>query len=195
MNPLRPYRIVVGMDMSNDHALTQGLALLERMIFAELHVVHVLPPVELRFGDELAKEDQRIGEAYDALDRAVREGAQHLELGGVDRSFEAHVRIGEPAKALLEVVVDVDADLLIVGASRASDLARIVFASTENAVLDVSRIPVLVAHPKNLTGLEKTRRPEPTQPGDALEDGTPRPESRVDAVPLASRIGHISGLV
>ncbi len=86
-----------------------------------------------------------------------------------------HARIGRAVDTLLQVAVDYEADLLIVGTHGRRGVDRLVLGSVAEELVRKARCPVLVARPKDYSGLEKTARPdEPYQPGEAPRYSIPR---------------------
>jgi nucleotide-binding universal stress UspA family protein len=79
-----------------------------------------------------------------------------------------HVRLGEPARAIHQVAVDVDAEMILVGAEHAGRLRKLFHRSTAEQLVRTAHVPVVVAHQKNFRGLERSEEIEPHQITDDL---------------------------
>lgn len=184
---LPPYRIVVGhdLDQAGERALDHAAALARRLESVELHVVHVTGPSSNRSG--IADNDRRLEELLARL-RARVAAALALDRG---LTAHAHVRFGRVADTMIQLAVDYDADILVVGSRERSDLERMASDSASEELARSAPLPVLVAHPKDFSRRPRSERPEPAHPGEELHD--PRALSQVVITPL--RTPHISGLV
>ncbi len=183
------YRIVVGHDLeaAGSDALDHAAALARRMENAEIHVVHVVPdPSSARSG--IAENDRRLDEALEQLRSRVTD-ALALDRG---LSAHAHVRFGAPVETIVQVAVDYDADVIVVGTHGRTGLDRLASGSVSAELARVAPLPVLVAHAKDFTQHPKTPRPDSLHPGEQLHDAE-RPLSAVVISP--DRTPHIAGLV
>jgi len=197
------YPIVVGIDFSDasEVALRKALELSRRVHVDVLHVVHVLPAGEARLGAHLSRENDRIEAAYAAVRTYVLDHAQRIAKHDGTRDGEwsqqavFHVRRGEPAEAIHQVAVDVDAELIVVGTHQRGGIAKLVNGSVAERLVGIARLPVLVACEKDIEGLEHTAVVEPRRAGEDLNDHTPNPPSRAEHLLLTPRSQHISGLV
>jgi nucleotide-binding universal stress UspA family protein len=191
------YSIVLGIDFTeaSEAAIQMGLELSRRVEGDALHLVHVLPALDAKRGDHLARESERIEAAYTELRAYVLEHANKLGKGTWTQDTVFHVRRGDPAEALHQVAIDVDAELVIVGTHQRKGLAKLVLGSVAERLVSMARLPVIVACAKNFEGLEKTETPDPRRPGEDLSDHSERPESRAEQLLLGRRNSHISGLI
>ncbi|MBN8614887.1 MAG: universal stress protein [Deltaproteobacteria bacterium] len=182
------YRIIVGHDLeaSGSDALDHAAALARRIENSEIHVVHVVPdPSSARGG--IAENDRRLDEALVQLRSRVT-GALALDRGV---SVHAHVRFGAPVETIVQVAVDYDADVIVVGTHGRTGLDRLASGSVSAELARTAPLPVLVAHAKDFTQHPKSQRPDPAQPGEELHDQ--RTISEVIMPP--DRTSHIAGLV
>jgi len=160
------YRIVVGLDFSTaGHlALEQAFRVTRIHATSELHVVHAVTREDLHQADGLA----RVEREEDALHhppRRVWDRIDHVAHGmGLEmdpiRVF-AHVRLGSPAAALLQVAVDYDADLIMVGTHDRKGLSRVFAGSVAEAVSHRATCPVMLVRPKDHSHYAKSDRVEP----------------------------------
>ncbi|MGZ4770962.1 MAG: universal stress protein [Ilumatobacteraceae bacterium] len=124
-------RIVVGTDGTDrsliavDHAARLAVA-----FAAELHVVAAASPIA-RLSDASATTAARIGH-----DATKRYGVRVVE----------HPKVGEPAAVLIAVADAVDADLIVVGNTRAAGQIRKVTGSVPSRLAHQSKRAVLIVH-------------------------------------------------
>ena len=141
-------RIVVGTDGSPD--ATQAMKVAGQLATltptAAVHAVHAYQPLteeELsRLDRELPREfhDQLTG---DLLARAAVDDADSiLRARGIEHSV--HERKGDPAEAILELVDEVHADLVVVGSRGEGPIDRLRHGSTSTKVLHEAPCSVLV---------------------------------------------------
>ena len=128
-------RIVAGVATlrPDDPALAAGVRLSARL-GAELHLVHVAPPGATSDPLDLPR---RKGILCGLAESAAPEAAA---AGGV----VCRVVAGAPDRRLLDLVDETGAELLVLGATRRSDLASAVLGTTAGRVVRGARTPVLV---------------------------------------------------
>jgi nucleotide-binding universal stress UspA family protein len=183
-------RIAVGVDFTEtgDHALREAMRLTRQLPDSELHVIHVLRSHKL---DELSSQ----------LRSKVDEMRAHVSHicappAGTDpysQEIVFHVRIGEPAAALHLAAVDIDADMIVVGTHGRSGVEKLILGSVAEELVRSAHVPVIVARPKDFSGLRRSDRPEPARPGEDLH-----PNNGVSHrlhLSFTPRTSHISGLV
>ena len=188
-------RIAVGVDFSGtgDNALLEAMRLARQLPGSELHVIYVLKT------DKTLHDANKLFE----LEREVREKAEEVREHVVNvcspREGEAyslelivHVRLGEPAQAIHQTAVDVDADLIVVGTHGRRGLDKLILGSVAEELVRSAHVPVVVAHPKDFSNLPKSDRPEPRRPG---EDLSATGVSHRLHLSFGPRTSHISGLV
>jgi nucleotide-binding universal stress UspA family protein len=154
--------VVVGVafDAAGDEAIRAALNL-TRGKRAEIHVLHAL-----------SKENSRklTPSRLDALDRRIEGAASRLRTyarkhglnSGVRRSKNLlHVRFDTPASALVQLAVDVDADLLVVGSRGLRGVARLVLGSVASEVAKRAPCPVLIARAKDHGAIRRSPQIEP----------------------------------
>lgn len=141
--PIR--NIVVGAStvLDADPILPSAVALARRL-GARLHAVHAydLPsPIQLAYAREMFL-DQAMLDRYGEDLRGWLEGRVRAAAEGVDAV--CHAVEGSASECLCEVAREVDADLLVVGASRGSRVWRQFLGTTAEGVIRCARCPVLV---------------------------------------------------
>ena len=187
-------RFVVGVDFeqTGDDALVTALRLARRLPGCEIHPVHVLvsPPGK----NALDALDVAIGRALDELHQRMRFAAE--ELFGMEeweQSTVVHARLGDPADAIHQVAIDMDADLILVGHRHRGMAERLGLGSVAAKLVRDAKVPVMIARPKQLEGLAKTDWLEPPREGETLK--SERGWSRSELVVFGRRPSNISGLL
>ena len=189
-------RIVVGVDFSDtgDYALIEAVHMARRLSGSELHIVYVVR------AEKTLHDAKKLAEMSNELRTRVEEVRKHVTdvcaPEDVSEPFSqdavVHVRLGDPAEAIHQVAVDVDADLIVVGTHGRRGIEKLILGSVAEELIRSAHVPVLVAHPKDFSGLSKTERVDPARPG---EDFHPHGISHRLHLSFAPRISHISGLV
>jgi nucleotide-binding universal stress UspA family protein len=189
-------RIVVGVDLAEtgDHALREALRLARYLPNSELHVTYVI------WTEPKLNDATRISQMADELPKRMEDLRAHLKTASaapwvaesLTQDAVLHVRLGSPAQALVQVAVDVEADMIVVGTHGRAGAEKLMLGSVAQELTRIAPVPVLVARPKDLSGRKKTERPEPRQPGD----DTPRSvQSERVHLEFVARNAHISGLI
>ncbi len=194
------YRIVVGIDFgpSGDEAFRMALELGREIPNAELHLTAVVIERSQSPSASRIAEDERL--AADAVKRLAEytEGKSAEYAGAAfQRPVVRHVRLGDAAEALHQVAVDVDASMIIVGTRGQRGLARLVLGSVSERLVKLAKLPVLVARPKELQGLEKSvTRPEAARPGQTEADlHAPAGYEQRSVMEFGSRVSRVSGAI
>jgi nucleotide-binding universal stress UspA family protein len=190
------FRVVIGVDFaeSSTHAIYEAVHLAQRMPNADLHFVHVMEaPSDLHDARVIDMLSERLGRSMIKLESYVRDamfvfGAQNG--WGCDVAF--HVRIGQPARELHQAAVDIDAEMIIVGAARARGPWGLFANGNTRRLVRAAHVPVVVAHPKDFRKLAKSAIPDPPRPGEDLSRAGMSSYSYVD---FSHRDSHISGLL
>ena len=150
----RPYVIVVGVDFepAGDLAFDEAVRLAAAHGNAEVHILNVdktvraseAPPKE----SEAAGVSARVTRSETALDRLEALAAERLDKVLTEtQTFNrivTHFRVGKPAPMLVQLAVDLDADLVLVGTHNRKGLKRLVLGSVAEIVVHMARCPVQV---------------------------------------------------
>jgi len=196
--PTQRLAVAVDFTPASEHAIAAAIALAQRVPHTAIHVVHVLPVDPWIKTDGLPRESA----AMEAASRKLRELVLEVGLRAPGRRWDQevsfHVRLGDAVEAILQLVVDVDADLLIVGTHGRRGLERLLLGSVATRLVMEARLPVYVARPKELEGLPRSEIPALPLPGSerAATNAAllPRSDQRA-TLELGARTAHISGLV
>ncbi len=190
-----PYKIVVGVDFeqTGDEALADALRLAREHPNDEIHPVHVVKlSGDHHSAAQLAKVSREMEDAAENMRVRVHNICEGLFPGEIwDQAMHFHVRLGDPAEALHQVAVDYDADLLVVGTHARRGLKKLVLGSIAQRLLEIARLPVLVAREKNFDDLRASDKADQARPGEPLDQGFHRSE----VISFGRRGGHISGLL
>lgn len=187
-------RFVVGVDFeeTGDYALVTAMRLARRLPGSELHPVHVLPNAPGK--EKLDQLDAAIEKAGEVLLERVRYAAHHL-FG--DQEWEQHtvlhVRVGDPARTIHQVAIDMDGDLIVVGHRHHGLVDRLVLGSVAETLLRKSKVPVMIARPKSLEGERRSEWPEAKRAGEDVHGQ--RDWSRSERIQFGPRTSHISGML
>ncbi|MEM9194357.1 MAG: universal stress protein [Myxococcota bacterium] len=168
--------VVAGLDFSNegDRALREAMNLAYSRSASSLHVVHVATKADLKASGKANKLEQE-NAALDELPVKIWH-----QLGEVARMFDdradssevsVHIRFGEPAKAIHQLAVDYDADVIVVGTHGRRGLEKVILGSVADELVKTARCPVFVVRPKDFSGLGKSDRIEPPQESDGFYQG------------------------
>jgi nucleotide-binding universal stress UspA family protein len=131
-----PRKILLATDGSEDAELA-GLAAAKLSVEAgaELHVVHAWQSVPHPVVDAESYEEEAA--------RILREQAERVaDAGAAVR--EAHLVMGPPVDAILDLGEEIGADLLVVGSRGHGRLGRLILGSVSTKVLRLAEGPVLV---------------------------------------------------
>jgi nucleotide-binding universal stress UspA family protein len=139
-------KILVGGDASEGtRAALRWAAELAADLRARVVVVHAFEPLahleELGPGADLVAARER---AEAELRGSV---CEDLRARGVEH--EARLREGLPARVLIDVADEVDADLIVVGARRRGPWKKLLLGSTSSALPQLTSRPVVVVHERS----------------------------------------------
>jgi nucleotide-binding universal stress UspA family protein len=169
-----PRRILLATDGSEDaESAARAAANLSVKAGAELHVVHAWQSVPHPVIDADYYEEEAA--------RILREQTERVAGSGAAVS-EAHLVMGPPVDAILDLGEEIGADLLVVGSRGHGTLGRLILGSVSEGVVHHATRPVLV-----LRGGKDAWPPERVVTGD---DGS---EAAKKAGELASSIGELFG--
>jgi len=163
----KPFVIVVGLDYSehSEDALTRSFELASREAAAELHVISVLPardlaqpnlPKSVLLDVEVAavQLQRYVASRWAAFTRSVPEEVRHSP-----KRVVSHVRFDRPAKGIVQLASDLNADLVVVGSHGRQGLTRLLLGSVSEQVLRLAACPVLVVRPKSAPARDPALEP------------------------------------
>ncbi len=133
----------IGQNEEQDPHLPAALGL-AAALDAELHVVHAHPlpePLAFRYPEAEAF-SPAVGDAVvEATERKLR---TQIKRAGGEGKVQLHIAPAPPANAILDVAEQIDADLIIVGATDRGAVSRTLLGTTAGRVVRLSPVPVLV---------------------------------------------------
>lgn len=161
-----PYGIVVGVDFSELGALAlrEALILSRARASAQVHAAHIVTDEELEAvpgGSRIERLERVLGRVPATVWEHLERAAMSIEGGLPARRIWVHVRVGAPAKALAQVAIDYDADLLVVGTHGRRGLRRLLLGSVAERLVREAACPVLVVRPKDYAHAPTSARVEP----------------------------------
>jgi nucleotide-binding universal stress UspA family protein len=147
----------VAFDETGENALRTAVEMAHQRPHSALHIAHVLPE------SALASRTASIADHRELLathpTRLIEFAARFLTPPLLE--VVVHVRVGDPAEALLQLALDYDAKLLVVGTHGRRGLERLALGSVAQALLQAGRCPIVIAIPHQYEGMEKTRAESP----------------------------------
>jgi nucleotide-binding universal stress UspA family protein len=166
-------RIIVGVDfdLCGDDAITEAVKMVAEGSASELHAVYVLDPNEVIDAPEmpaLFTEARVLEQAPVVMRDRIDDIARNLGLPLRPGALKLHVRLGRPAAAIVQVAVDYDADMIVVGTHGRRGLERLLVGSVAQEIVRRASCPVLIARPKDHSLQARSERPAPPYaPGEA----------------------------
>ena len=157
-----PYLILVGIDYStaSDLALERALELAAAQPNAELHVVHVIPALDVLSSEEAPHAQDMDMPSIDTPEHkrlktyvAASIQAFEKEHNGTARRparVFSHLRVYAPAHEIAQLASDLQADLVVVGMHGRGGVTRFLLGSVAENVTRLAPCPVLVVRPKGL---------------------------------------------
>lgn len=188
--------IAVAVDLAEtgDYALREGMRLARQLAGSELHVIHVVRTE--RDMHDARKVDAISGQLNDLLEMVRDHVSEACAPGDGGSAFTQeivfHVRLGDPAEAIHQAAVDIDADMIVVGTHARRGVEKLLLGSVAERLVRTARVPVLVAHPKDYSDLPRSARPDAARPGQDLHAAGLSTRSHLEFRP---RTSHISGLI
>jgi nucleotide-binding universal stress UspA family protein len=113
----------------------------------ELHLTHIIHegPHATSKGELRSLENH--------LNEATNELRRYLERRSTRKRVICHVRVGDVARSIVQLAVDLSADLLVIGTHRRNSVAQLLLGSVTKELIAHAHCPVLVAIPKNYAGV------------------------------------------
>jgi nucleotide-binding universal stress UspA family protein len=157
---VEPYVIVVGVDFEPDGDLAFDEAIRGASLHgdAEVHVLYVdseARPEKVATDEYIAGVSvagSRLETALDRLQAYARRRVALWREAEPEATFKrvvTHFRIGKPAQMLIQLAVDLDADLIIVGTHNRKGIKRLILGSVAETVVHQARCPVQVVRKKD----------------------------------------------
>jgi nucleotide-binding universal stress UspA family protein len=154
-----PYVVVAALafDETSEPVLTEA-ARISAPANRELHLAHVIhegPHATSR--GELRSLENHLNEATGELRRL-------LEKQSTTERVICHVRVGDVARSIVQIAVDLSADMLVIGTHKRNAVAQLLLGSITKEVIALAHCSVLIALPKNYAGATATELMTPPCP-------------------------------
>ena len=152
-NEIKRHVVLAAVDRSEARdAVIQAAQSLTRS-GSEIHLVHVIPQMSrvvlLEDGANNERDRLEIADARNFLDETVS-GAR---LRDASRLY-AHLTAGEPARGILQLASDIQADVIAIGTHDYRGVRRMVLGSVSEQVTKRAQCPVLVVRPLSYAGTQ-----------------------------------------
>ncbi len=155
-----PILVCVEFDETGHNALEQAIRLAATHGRAPLHVAHVVADTNPSGREAVIS---RHTTELEAAERQLKEFvAARLGERALDVSY--HVRIGEVAPTALQLALDYDVEVIVVGTHGRKGVRKLAFGSVSTALVEAARCPVLIAAPRDFEGMSPTLKPDPPRP-------------------------------
>lgn len=187
--------IVAGTDLgaTGELALRQALQLAQKLPGAELHAVVVVPHEGTHSAEVIATlSDQLLAARINLgihVRRVYRKEPWHP---GFPATITLHARVGDPAQSIHQVAVNQQADFIVVGSHGRRGMRRWLDGSVSEELARIAHCPLIIAHPKDYSGLEHSGSIAPPRPGQSAND--PGFSDGVE-MQIPDRVSHIAGLL
>jgi nucleotide-binding universal stress UspA family protein len=149
----------VDFDVESARAVDAAIQFTLDHLDSQLHVLHVDTSLAAKAnGTRLDPRTltQRADAALERVRALCRERMQAMDLHEdalVSGQIIAHYRVGAPSDHLVQLAVDVDADLIVVGTHGRRGVKRLMVGSVAAKVLSQARCPVYVVRRKDHQGI------------------------------------------
>ena len=179
-----------GLNEGGSVAVRTGYELWRRMEGIELHVIYALD----RHDKDIAALDLEMDEAMAKLRDHVTACIEGLDLSDAGHIQPiGHVRIGKPVEVIDQMAIDVEADLIIVGAQARKGLGSRLLGSTSDELTRNAHAPVMVARKKDYSGVRHSSSVLPPRPDQG--DIHSRAPHSTRTFQGASRSSHLPGMI
>lgn len=161
MMTLKPFHFVAALDL-DDTAHPTWLKLVELLAIpgAQASLLHVVPASRRDVRKDAAEMSSLIAEGHkhiqDVITRQLGDESNPLH-----ERIEVFIGVGDPAEQIVQLAVDTEADLIVVGTNEKTGIGRLVLGSVSSEVFRHAPCSVLVARPTHYSGQHKTPAVEP----------------------------------
>lgn len=125
---------------------------------AEVSLLHVIPSADVRHDAAAASSliEKAHGRMQDFVSRELGDESNPLR-----ERLDLHVGVGDSATQIVQLAVDLEADLIIVGSREKNALERLMLGSVSTEVFRRAPCSVLVARSSDYSGMERSAAIEP----------------------------------
>jgi nucleotide-binding universal stress UspA family protein len=155
-----PILVCVEFDETGHNALEQAIRLASTHGRASLHIAHIVDDTNPSGrGAVIERHTEELKGAQEQLASFVSERLSEHAL-----ETKLHVRIGRVVETVFQLALDYDVEMIVVGTHGRSGVARLAFGSVAQKLVEAARCPVLIACPRDYTGMSQTLIPDPPRP-------------------------------
>lgn len=159
------FRVIVGIDFSTagDSAIARGVSIANTHPMGEVHLVSVAEPEPLGL--------PMPPDAAARLQEMATYAASRLEKSGEIvqlRRIVTHLLTGSPAREIVRLAAQIDADVVVVGTHGRRGIERLLLGSVAEEVLRTAGCTVLVERPKKHAA--KWKKSEVSAPSQATQE-------------------------
>jgi nucleotide-binding universal stress UspA family protein len=121
----------------SSRALQHAVSILQQGLKAELHVIHIQPPLILigEYPEELLRKSQEV-----EADRLMKKCCKPLDEAGI--AYKAHIEFGPVSLGIVEYAKKHKCDHIIMGTRGMGSFGNWIFGSTSSQVIHLADIPV-----------------------------------------------------
>ena len=161
MTTQKSFHIVAALDF-DDTAHPTWLSLVDLLAIpgARASVLHVVPAS----GSDVRKDAAELSSLIAAGHKHVQDVIAHQlrdETNPLRERIDVFVGLGDPAEQIVQLAVDTEADLIVVGTNEKTGIGRLVLGSVSSEVFRKAPCSVLVARSSHYAGQPKTPEVEP----------------------------------
>ncbi len=161
MTSQKPFHFVAALDLDDTaHPTWSKLVELLAVPGSQASVLHVVPASRRDVRNDAAEMSSLIAEGHKHIQEVI---ARQLgdESNPLRERIEVFIGVGDPAEQIVQLAVDTEADLIVVGTNEKSGIGRLVLGSVSSEVFRHAPCSVLVARPTYYSGQHKTPAVEP----------------------------------
>lgn len=154
-----PILVCVQFDETGHNALTLAMRIAEAHHHAPLQIAHVVPDTST--SGRAAITERHVIE----LEQATQQLQEFVAARVGERPFDVqlHVRMGDVVDTVFQLALDYDAELIVVGTHGRTGVRRMAFGSVAQKLVEAARCPVLIAAPRDFSGMDPTLKPDPAR--------------------------------
>lgn len=155
-----PILVCVVFDETGHNALEQAILLASTHGKAPLHVAHIVSDTSTSGRSAvIERHSKELIAAQHRLEDFVAE-----RLGEHALDVKLHVRMGRVVETVFQLAIDYDAEMIVVGTHARARVRKPSFGSVAQKLLEAARCPVLIAVPRDFSGISQTLIPDPPRP-------------------------------
>ncbi|MFO0646169.1 MAG: universal stress protein [Polyangiales bacterium] len=155
-----PILVCVQFDETGHNALEQAIRLASTHGKAPLHIAHIVDDTSTSGrGAVIERHSNEFISAQHQLEDFVAE-----RLGAHTLETRLHVRMGRVVETVFQLALDYDVEVIVVGTHGRAGVRKLAFGSVAQKLVEAARCPVLIASPRDYSGMSQTLIPDPPRP-------------------------------